>query len=70
MTFLVSDIPRDLEVIASTPTSLLISWEPPAVSVRYYRITYGETGVPLCAFHPDTIRVWVGNLETWQWVWD
>ncbi|XP_021507234.1 fibronectin isoform X9 [Meriones unguiculatus] len=40
----VSDIPRDLEVIASTPTSLLISWEPPAVSVRYYRITYGETG--------------------------
>ncbi|XP_032757201.1 fibronectin isoform X9 [Rattus rattus] len=40
----VSDVPRDLEVIASTPTSLLISWEPPAVSVRYYRITYGETG--------------------------
>ncbi|XP_005070578.1 fibronectin isoform X8 [Mesocricetus auratus] len=40
----VSDIPRDLEVIASTPTSLLISWEPPPVSVRYYRITYGETG--------------------------
>ncbi|XP_051010088.1 fibronectin isoform X5 [Acomys russatus] len=40
----VSDIPKDLEVIASTPTSLLISWEPPAVSVRYYRITYGETG--------------------------
>uniref|UniRef100_A0A8C2N3Y0 Fibronectin n=1 Tax=Cricetulus griseus TaxID=10029 RepID=A0A8C2N3Y0_CRIGR len=40
----VSDVPRDLEVIASTPTSLLISWEPPAVSVRYYRVTYGETG--------------------------
>ncbi|KAM4836254.1 fibronectin isoform 7-T7 [Thomomys bottae] len=40
----VSDTPRDLEVIASTPTSLLISWEPPAVTVRYYRITYGETG--------------------------
>lgn len=51
MTFLVSDIPRDLEVIASTPTSLLISWEPPAVSVRYYRITYGETGaLILCPF--------------------
>ncbi|XP_008052525.1 fibronectin isoform X12 [Carlito syrichta] len=40
----VSDVPRDLEVIAATPTSLLISWEAPAVTVRYYRITYGETG--------------------------
>ncbi|XP_016052243.1 PREDICTED: fibronectin isoform X2 [Miniopterus natalensis] len=40
----VSDVPRDLEVIATTPTSLLISWEAPAVTVRYYRITYGEKG--------------------------
>ncbi|XP_004427586.1 PREDICTED: fibronectin isoform X10 [Ceratotherium simum simum] len=40
----VSDVPRDLEVIATTPTSLLISWDAPAVTVRYYRITYGETG--------------------------
>ncbi|XP_007086161.1 fibronectin isoform X12 [Panthera pardus] len=40
----VSDVPRDLEVIAATPTSLLISWDAPAVTVRYYRITYGETG--------------------------
>ncbi|XP_044097495.1 fibronectin isoform X12 [Neovison vison] len=40
----VSDVPRDLEVIAATPTSVLISWEAPAVTVRYYRITYGETG--------------------------
>ncbi|XP_062047292.1 fibronectin isoform X9 [Lepus europaeus] len=40
----VSDVPKDLEVIASTPTSLLINWEAPAVTVRYYRITYGETG--------------------------
>ncbi|XP_045874206.1 fibronectin isoform X10 [Meles meles] len=40
----VSDVPRDLEVIAETPTSVLISWEAPAVTVRYYRITYGETG--------------------------
>ncbi|XP_017749014.1 PREDICTED: fibronectin isoform X24 [Rhinopithecus bieti] len=40
----VSDVPRDLEVVAATPTSLLISWDAPAVTVRYYRITYGETG--------------------------
>ncbi|XP_004674377.1 PREDICTED: fibronectin isoform X12 [Condylura cristata] len=40
----VSDVPRDLEVIAATPTSLLITWDAPAVTVRYYRITYGETG--------------------------
>ncbi|XP_020858405.1 fibronectin isoform X12 [Phascolarctos cinereus] len=40
----VSDVPRDLEVIATTPNSLLISWDAPAVTVRYYRITYGETG--------------------------
>ncbi|XP_074047538.1 fibronectin isoform X12 [Macrotis lagotis] len=40
----VSDVPRDLEVIATTPTSLLINWDAPAVTVRYYRITYGETG--------------------------
>ncbi|XP_059559039.1 fibronectin isoform X3 [Myotis daubentonii] len=40
----VSDVPRDLEIIATNPTSLLISWEAPAVTVRYYRITYGETG--------------------------
>ncbi|XP_017390454.1 fibronectin isoform X10 [Cebus imitator] len=40
----VSDVPRDLEVVAASPTSLLISWDAPAVTVRYYRITYGETG--------------------------
>ncbi|KAM5229393.1 fibronectin isoform 10-T10 [Ctenodactylus gundi] len=40
----VSDVPRDLEVIAFSPTSVMINWEPPAVTVRYYRITYGEIG--------------------------
>ncbi|KAM4776891.1 fibronectin isoform 7-T7 [Cyanocitta cristata] len=40
----VSDVPRDLEVTPTSPTSLRISWDAPAVTVRYYRITYGETG--------------------------
>uniref|UniRef100_A0A8C5X6S5 Fibronectin n=1 Tax=Malurus cyaneus samueli TaxID=2593467 RepID=A0A8C5X6S5_9PASS len=40
----VSDVPRDLEVTPTGPTSLKISWDAPAVTVRYYRITYGETG--------------------------
>uniref|UniRef100_A0A8V0YC34 Fibronectin n=1 Tax=Gallus gallus TaxID=9031 RepID=A0A8V0YC34_CHICK len=40
----VSDVPRDLEVNPTSPTSLEISWDAPAVTVRYYRITYGETG--------------------------
>lgn len=39
-----SDVPRDLEVTPTSPTSLVISWDAPAVTVRYYRITYGETG--------------------------
>uniref|UniRef100_A0A670I3U1 Fibronectin n=1 Tax=Podarcis muralis TaxID=64176 RepID=A0A670I3U1_PODMU len=40
----VSDVPRDLHVTPTGPTSLVITWEAPAVTVRYYRITYGETG--------------------------
>ncbi|XP_057245864.1 fibronectin isoform X6 [Malurus melanocephalus] len=40
----VSDVPRDLEVTPTSPTSLKISWDAPAVTVRYYRITYAETG--------------------------
>ncbi|KAJ6665358.1 hypothetical protein lerEdw1_004407 [Lerista edwardsae] len=40
----VSDVPRDLHVTPTGPTSLVISWDAPAVTVRYYRITYGETG--------------------------
>lgn len=64
VTFLVSDIPRDLEVIASTPTSLLISWEPPAVSVRYYRITYGETGALIVC--PFTLAGSESGWATWK----
>nr|QKN89224.1 FN3-VEGFR2-Gly [synthetic construct] len=33
-----------MEVVAATPTSLLISWRHPHFPTRYYRITYGETG--------------------------
>nr|AKV89208.1 anti-Bacillus circulans beta-galactosidase monobody [synthetic construct] len=40
----VSSVPTKLEVVAATPTSLLISWDAPAVTVVFYLITYGETG--------------------------
>uniref|UniRef100_A0A8C2UXB6 Fibronectin n=1 Tax=Chinchilla lanigera TaxID=34839 RepID=A0A8C2UXB6_CHILA len=40
----ISDVPRDLEVVASTPSSVMLTWDAPGVTVRYYRVTYGETG--------------------------
>nr|AKV89216.1 anti-Bacillus circulans beta-galactosidase monobody [synthetic construct] len=44
----VSSVPTKLEVVAATPTSLLISWDAESwywpYYVSYYRITYGETG--------------------------
>nr|6UX8_B Chain B, Monobody [synthetic construct] len=40
----VSSVPTKLEVVAATPTSLLISWDADTYYIWYYRITYGETG--------------------------
>lgn len=39
----ISDSPTNLQFPRSTPNSLTVSWTPP-VTVKYYRITYGETG--------------------------
>ncbi|XP_031414964.1 fibronectin 1b isoform X2 [Clupea harengus] len=40
----VTEAPTGLEVTDSTPSTLTISWNHPPVTVRYYRITHGESG--------------------------
>ncbi|XP_032879388.1 fibronectin [Amblyraja radiata] len=40
----ISDSPTNLEFTKSTTDSLTISWTPPPLTVKYYRIAYGETG--------------------------
>uniref|UniRef100_UPI004074753F Monobody s19382 n=1 Tax=synthetic construct TaxID=32630 RepID=UPI004074753F len=49
-----------LEVVAATPTSLLISWRMPMFTVDFYVIQYGETG----GNSPVQVQVVPGSTRT------
>ncbi|XP_075140069.1 fibronectin isoform X5 [Leptodactylus fuscus] len=40
----VSDIPTDVKATSSSPNAITVTWDAPAVNVRYYRITASEIG--------------------------
>ncbi|XP_040213430.1 fibronectin isoform X7 [Rana temporaria] len=40
----VSDVPTELEARSTSPNTITVTWDAPAVNVRYYRITSSETG--------------------------
>ncbi|KAG8432601.1 hypothetical protein GDO86_017012 [Hymenochirus boettgeri] len=56
----VSDVPTELQVTSATPNTISIAWEAPAVSVRYYRITYSQTG----GHGPENEFTVPGNFNT------
>ncbi|XP_075924240.1 tenascin-X-like isoform X6 [Petromyzon marinus] len=39
-----SNGPTDLVITRTSPTTFSVSWTPPPISVRYYRLSYVETG--------------------------
>lgn len=45
LSIVVSDVPTELEAKSTSPNTITVTWDAPAVNVRYYRITSSETGM-------------------------